>query len=174
MTPHSGFRCNRIPCLPQSRSQAPLSCTPVSSLTLTLTLTLPRATPLPYPPSPPQPRAGSLLIFFSRTADGEIDPRSWHGGERLRPLPSRTSSEAVPVHAREAHGEAAPSASAVTEKRILTLFKEVDYANTLRWPAGCGSQTFESYLAPQIAEQRRHLQELAEVYARSQKSEGSV
>jgi hypothetical protein len=135
-----------------------------------LTPTLPARTTPFNPPSPArQPRAGSLLIFFSRTADGEIDPRSWHGGERLRPPPSLTSEAVLPVHA----SEATPNASAVTEiiteiiteKRILTLFKEVDYAHTLRWPAGCGSQTFENYLAPQIAEQRRHLQELADVYA---------
>ena len=143
---------------------------PLSHLSKHLSPLTPRAyNSPPYPPfNPPsparQPRAGSLLIFFSRTADGEIDPRSWHGGERLRPPPSRTS-KAAPVHA----WEAAPNASAVTEKRILTLFKEVDYAHTLRWPAGCGSQTFENYLAPQIAEQRRHLQELADVYAGSQK-----
>jgi hypothetical protein len=89
-----------------------------------------------------QPRAGRLMIFFSRTDDGEIDSRSWHGGERLR-------------------DGAKPSVA--TEKHIMTLFKEVSYKDhMLPWPHGCGDQSFESYLAPQIAQQRRHLEALAE------------
>ena len=89
------------------------------------------------------PRAGRLMIFFSRTADGEIDSRSWHGGERLR--------------------DATQPAVARTEKHIMTLFKEVHYEDhMLPWPYGCGDQSFESYIAPQIAQQRRHLEALAE------------
>lgn len=89
-----------------------------------------------------QPRAGSLMIFFTRTDDGEIDPRSWHGGERLRD---------------------ATHPDAVTEKHILTLFKEVHYKDDLLpWPYGCAGQSFESYIAPQIAQQRRRLQDLAD------------
>jgi hypothetical protein len=89
-----------------------------------------------------QPRAGRLMIFFSRTGNGEIDPRSWHGGERLRD---------------------ATHPAAVTEKHIMTLFKEVHYKDhMLPWPYGCGDQSFENYIAPQIAEQRRNLEALAE------------
>ena len=89
-----------------------------------------------------QPRAGRLMIFFSRTDDGEIDLRSWHGGERLRD---------------------ATQPAVVTEKHIMTLFKEVHYKDhMLPWPYGCGDQSFESYIAPQIAQQRRHLEALAE------------
>ena len=95
-----------------------------------------------------QPRAGRLMIFFSRTDDGEIDPRSWHGGERLRP---------------PAHGPAGSADDDEQEKHILTLFKQVHYkGELLPWPHGCGGQSLESYLAPQIAQQRRHLAALAE------------
>lgn len=93
-----------------------------------------------------QPRAGRLMIFFSRTDDGEIDSRSWHGGERLRDV---TQPVVATVMA--------------TEKHIMTLFKEVHYTDhMLPWPYGCGDQSFESYIAPQIAQQRRHLEALAE------------
>eukprot|EP00966_Prymnesium_polylepis_P221546 5125419-Prymnesium_polylepis.2 len=89
-----------------------------------------------------QPCAGRLMIFFSRTDDGDIDSRSWHGGERLR--------------------DASQPAMA-TEKHIMTLFKEVHYKDhMLPWPYGCGDQSFESYIAPQIAQQRRHIEALAE------------
>ena len=93
-----------------------------------------------------QPKAGRLLVFFSRDEQGRPDPRTWHAGERLRPDPSDGS---------------------VTEKRILTLFKEVDYAepslllddervvSRQRQEQEC---TLEAYLAPQIAAQRKWLQ----------------
>lgn len=75
------------------------------------------------------------------TDDGEIDPLSWHGGERIRDSSDETA----------------------TEKHIMTLFKEVHYSDhMLPWPFGCGDQSFESYLAPQVAKQRRHLEALAE------------
>ena len=99
-----------------------------------------------------QPRAGRLMIFFTRTDDGEVDPRSWHGGERLR------------AHSQSAHESAMARTehdAAVTEKHIMTLFKEVHYeSDLLPWPYGYGDQSFESYLAPQIAKQRRHLEDL--------------
>jgi len=89
-----------------------------------------------------QPQAGRLCIFFSRTADGEVDARSWHGGERLvRGLGEET-----------------------TEKRILTLFKEVYYGE-LRPDTFETETSFEAYLAPQIAEQRQALQVLAQSHA---------
>lgn len=92
------------------------------------------------------------MIFFSRTDDGEIDPWSWHGGENIR-APHVTDAQ----HTTDTH-----AAPAVTEKHIMTLFKEVHYkGDMLRWPYGCGGQSFESYLAPQIARQRRHLESLA-------------
>ena len=82
------------------------------------------------------------MIFFSRTDDGEIDPWSWHGGENIR-APHVTDAQ----HTTDTH-----AAPAVTEKHIMTLFKEVHYkGDMLRWPYGCGGQSFESYLAPQIA-----------------------
>lgn len=90
-----------------------------------------------------QPEAGRLCIFFSRMDNGEIDPRSWHGGERLCPELSVDGEMAI-------------------EKRILTLFKEVHYGKA---HPGEYDTTFESYLAPQIKEQRRMLQDLAQSHA---------
>jgi 2OG-Fe(II) oxygenase superfamily len=87
-----------------------------------------------------QPQAGRLCIFFSRDAHGEIDPRSWHGGERLRNNVGNVA----------------------TDKHILTLFKEV-YYGTLR--PETYDTSFEQYLAPQIAEQRTALQHLAQTHA---------
>jgi hypothetical protein len=81
-----------------------------------------------------QPQAGRLLLFFSRSADGQEDPRAWHGGERLM---------------CDNNGKA-------TEKRILTLFKQVDYG-TNNYPSPAES-TFEAYLSPQIREQQQWLQ----------------
>ena len=69
------------------------------------------------------------MIFFSRTDDGEIDPWSWHGGENIR-APHVTDAQ----HTTDTH-----AAPAVTEKHIMTLFKEVHYkGDMLRWPYGCG------------------------------------
>ena len=87
-----------------------------------------------------QPQAGRLCIFFSRTSDGAIDPYSWHGGERLR-------------------GEG-------TGKHILTLFKEVHYGagGPVRDPSDTTAGSFEAFLAPQVAEQRRYLEELAKAH----------
>jgi len=88
-----------------------------------------------------QPQAGRLCIFFSRSSDGVIDPYSWHGGERLR------------------------GAGTPTEKHILTLFKEVHYGpgGPERDPSDISKAdgSFEAFLAPQIAEQRRYLEGLA-------------
>jgi hypothetical protein len=78
-----------------------------------------------------QPQAGRLLIFFSRDETGAEDPRAWHAGERIR----NDNTGAI-----------------VVEKRILTLFKQVDYAEL------CQVQTtFADYLAPQIKQQRQYL-----------------
>jgi hypothetical protein len=88
-----------------------------------------------------QPQAGRLCIFFSRTSDGAIDQYSWHGGERLR-------------------GEG-------TGKHILTLFKEVHYGAggpEAADPNDGGGGSLEAYLAPQIAEQRRYLEDLAKAH----------
>lgn len=85
-----------------------------------------------------QPKVGRLLLFFSRTSDGMDDPRCWHGGERLRNSVDNISGEIL-----------------VTEKRILTLFKQVDYGSD--YPAMSAS-TFEAFLAPQILEQRAFLE----------------
>lgn len=93
-----------------------------------------------------QPEAGTLCIFFTRTADGEVDPRSWHGGERIRAPATAGEDPAI-----------------VAQKHILTLFKEVSYLPFRSWRAD--EQSFESYLAPQIAEQRRYLEDLAESHA---------
>jgi hypothetical protein len=90
-----------------------------------------------------QPEAGRLCIFFSRMDNGQIDPRSWHGGERLCP-------------------ELFVDGETAIEKRILTLFKEVHYGKS---HPGEYETTFESYLAPQINEQRRMLQALAQSHA---------
>jgi hypothetical protein len=96
-----------------------------------------------------RPERGKLLLFFSRTGDGEIDPCSFHGGERLIEEEGGGSGET----------DAVP---ACIEKSILTLFKEVDYGTP--YPDIYVS-TFEHYLAPQIAQQRRALQSLAEAHA---------
>jgi len=97
------------------------------------------------------PQAGRLCIFFSRTADGEIDPRSWHAGERL-------------VGRHCADGEVGDD-DVVTEKQILTLFKEVSYGTSLQHPEEYDTTPFEDYLAPQITEQREALQALARSHA---------
>ena len=91
------------------------------------------------------PQAGRLCIFFSRTADGEIDPRSWHAGERLI-------------------GQVGDDHT-VTEKQILTLFKEVSYGASIQHPEEYDTTSFENYLAPQIAAQREALQALARSHA---------
>ena len=93
-----------------------------------------------------QPVAGKLCIFFSRTADGEVDPRSWHGGERLL--------------ARRSDGDSDHAATTPTDKRILTLFKEVDYNGSPR-----PSAYEPTFGAPQISKQRRYLEELAQSHA---------
>ncbi|KAL3903919.1 MAG: hypothetical protein SGARI_005161, partial [Bacillariaceae sp.] len=87
-----------------------------------------------------QPKAGRLLIFFSRDASGYEDPRTWHAGERL--LPQEDGSP--------------------TEKRILTLFKEVDYAlSSEKEHHFQVESTLEGYLAPMVGDQRELLQERA-------------
>ena len=86
-----------------------------------------------------QPKAGRLLLFFSRCAindgitHGAEDPRAWHAGERL-----------------------SESGSTPTEKRILTLFKQVDYSSD--YEPSLSETTFENFLAPQIREQQQWLQ----------------
>lgn len=80
-----------------------------------------------------QPRAGRLLIFFSRDEKGREDPRTWHAGERIQ---------------AGRNGE-------MTEKRILTLFKEVDYEGIP--DPGQGETTFEGFLAPLVEKQRKWL-----------------
>ena len=89
-----------------------------------------------------QPKAGRLLVFFSRYYNGEEDPRAWHAGERLC------------EHSKSSESE---SESLVTEKRILTLFKQVDYTDTHHEPSRAQT-TFEDYLAPLIREQQTWLQ----------------
>ena len=79
-----------------------------------------------------QPKAGRLLVFFSRDSKGQEDPRAWHSGGRIQQGTNGAS----------------------TEKRILTLFKEVDYPV----PPRRDECTFEAYLAPQIERQRKWLQ----------------
>lgn len=99
-----------------------------------------------------QPQAGRLLIFFSRMDDGQIDPRSWHGGERLLPAESESGLPST--------------SSAVVEKKIVTLFKEVSYGTTPEHPPSfVGRDAFEKYLATQVSEQRRSLKALAESHA---------
>ena len=110
-----------------------------------------------------QPEAGKLCIFFTRTTDGKIDPSSWHGGERIRP-PAGGPIPAGDVSVGSPFTE--PAISSATEKHIMTLFKEVAYQPDRPWDAKDDSQSFECYLAPQIAEQRRYLEELAESHAR--------
>jgi hypothetical protein len=102
-----------------------------------------------------QPQAGKLLVFFSRDSQGREDPRSWHAGARIHHhnAPSSSSKNGV---------------AAVTTKRILTLFKEVDCAATTAGSTTTNSHprsntqhtacTLEDYLAPQIADQRDWLQ----------------
>mmetsp|Transcript_68789 Transcript_68789/g.138293 ORF Transcript_68789/g.138293 Transcript_68789/m.138293 type:complete len:423 (-) Transcript_68789:17-1285(-) len=127
-----------------------------------------------------QPRAGRLCVFFSRTADGEVDPRSWHGGERLRPnIPDGPPASAPPaLSAAEGSGSEVSGAvlsavegrggseekgggggaAAVTEKRILTLFKEVHYGagagNVLAWDGQ--EANLGAFLAPQVSKQRQY------------------
>lgn len=97
-----------------------------------------------------QPQAGRLCIFFSRGSDGEIDPQSWHGGERLRNAP----------HAGTGEGS-------TTAKHILTLFKEVHYgADGPTWDAVHSTSSFEAHLAPQVARQRSYLEELAQAHSK--------
>jgi hypothetical protein len=82
-----------------------------------------------------QPKAGRLLVFFSRHGQsGAEDPRAWHAGERL--LDGRNGL--------------------ATEKRILTMFKEVDYATDLE--PSLAETTFEEFLSPQIRQQQTWLQ----------------
>jgi hypothetical protein len=89
-----------------------------------------------------QPKAGRLLVFFSRDSNGEEDPGAWHAGERLYDRSSESSESLV-----------------VTEKRILTLFKQVDYADTdNRDQFSRAESTFEAFLSPQIREQQKWLQ----------------
>jgi hypothetical protein len=105
-----------------------------------------------------QPQAGRLLLFFSRMDDGEIDPRSWHGGERLIPVPSTASTSATST--------STSTTPAVVEKKIVTLFKEVSYGTTPEHPLSFfGDDTFEEYLSLQVSEQRRSLKALAESHA---------
>ena len=70
-----------------------------------------------------QPKAGRLLVFFSRTTTGEEDVRAWHGGERILE----------------------------GDKHILTLFKQVDYGPVANHPDQAET-TFEGFLAPQVTE----------------------
>jgi hypothetical protein len=86
-----------------------------------------------------QPKAGRLLVFFSRDSNGEEDPGAWHAGERL-------------------YDRSSESSGLVTEKRILTLFKQVDYYDQ---PSRVES-TFEAFLSPQIREQQKWLQAKAQ------------
>jgi len=103
-----------------------------------------------------QPQAGRLCIFFSRGSDGAIDPQSWHGGERLRDAP----------HADDGGGGGGGEGGA-TEKHILTLFKEVHYgADGPAWDAASSTDSFEAHLAPQVAQQRSYLEELAQAHTK--------
>jgi hypothetical protein len=81
-----------------------------------------------------QPKAGRLLIFFSRDSNGQEDPRTWHAGERI--LPNEKNQ--------------------VTEKRILTLFKEVHYDGDESKERNTRA-SLEAYLAPMVEEQRSWL-----------------
>jgi hypothetical protein len=85
-----------------------------------------------------QPKAGKLLVFFSRDENGHDDPRAWHAGERIK-----------------RNGE-----NQVTEKRILTLFKEVHYDNDDNSRA---KTPLEAYLAPMVDEQRTWLKAKAKL-----------
>ena len=90
-----------------------------------------------------QPKAGRLLVFFSRDSYGKEDPRAWHAGERLAPQQIKKYKIVK------------------TDKRILTLFKEVDYENDTG--ANVTSPTLETYLAPMVSEQRQWLQAKAKL-----------
>jgi hypothetical protein len=90
-----------------------------------------------------QPQAGRLLVFFSRDEHGAEDAQAWHAGERLRS--SSSSSKVV-----------------VVEKRILTLFKQVDYGTVNNIPYRAQT-TFEEYLAPQIQRQQQSLKVKAQL-----------
>jgi 2OG-Fe(II) oxygenase superfamily len=91
-----------------------------------------------------QPKAGRLLVFFSRDAQGHEDPRAWHGGERIRPC---------------ANGSDGDAAATIMEKRILTLFKEVEYDyETKKSRFQQVESTLESFLAPLCKAQRNWLQ----------------
>lgn len=81
-----------------------------------------------------QPKAGRLLVFFSRDSNGHEDPRTWHAGEKIKPDDNNQ----------------------VIEKRILTLFKEVhsDDADKVR-SKEC---SLEAYVAPMVDKQRKWLQ----------------
>jgi hypothetical protein len=93
-----------------------------------------------------QPKAGRLLVFFSRDSNGEEDPGAWHAGERLNDRSSESSESPV-----------------VTEKRILTLFKQVAYADTdFDDRPSRVEGTFEAFLSPQIREQQQWLQAKAQ------------
>jgi len=105
-----------------------------------------------------QPQTGRLLLFFSRMDDGEIDPWSWHGGGRLKEPVVHTVVE-------DDSDSDSSEKSPVIEKKILTLFKEVSYGATQDHPLAFEGTTIEEYLSPQVAEQRRGLQALAEAHA---------
>jgi hypothetical protein len=87
------------------------------------------------------------LVFFLRDSNGKEDPGAWHAGERLSDGSSSESSESL----------------VATEKRILTLFKQVDYANNdYDDKSSCVKSTFEAFLLPQIWEQQKWLQAKAQ------------
>ena len=105
-----------------------------------------------------QPKAGRLLVFFSRRNDGTQDPRAWHAGARLL----------------DATNDGNEATTNTTEKRILTLFKQVDYGDGSTTTATTTATTttttttsrsmknnLDAYLAPQVEEQRLLLQRKA-------------
>eukprot|EP00545_Synedropsis_sp_CCMP1620_P009329 CAMPEP_0119028606 /NCGR_PEP_ID=MMETSP1176-20130426/39184_1 /TAXON_ID=265551 /ORGANISM="Synedropsis recta cf, Strain CCMP1620" /LENGTH=392 /DNA_ID=CAMNT_0006984779 /DNA_START=45 /DNA_END=1223 /DNA_ORIENTATION=+ len=92
-----------------------------------------------------QPQAGKLLLFFSRTASGMEDPRSWHGGERLRHAPRDNNESSV---------------GATMEKRILTIFKQVDYGSQ---QPDLAESSLETYLSHQIQTQSQSLLRLSQL-----------
>jgi hypothetical protein len=81
-----------------------------------------------------QAQAGKFLLFFSQMTSGEEDPRSWYGGEQLR------------------HGVL--NNGSITEKKLLTIFKQVDYGFVVLIPA---TSTFETYLSHHIQTQSQRL-----------------
>jgi hypothetical protein len=96
------------------------------------------------------------LVFFSRNSNGEEDPAAWHAGERLCDTRSNSNSNSNSESSSE-------ESLVVTEKRILTLFKQVDYADTdTDQPSRVESSTFEAFLSPQIREQQKWLQAKAQ------------